>query len=129
MYCIVLQCAAVCCSVLQCAAVCCSVLQCAAVCCSVLQCVKKNGIAIHPSLLSFIHVKTMPDNSLRVCCSVLCAVVWCNVLQCAAVCCSVLQYVEDRGSAIRPKSAVVYKRDNDALMLPCVRVAVCCSVL
>jgi len=98
-WCIVLQCVAVCCSVLQCGAVCCSVLQCVAVLwVHVLQCVA----------VLWVHVL----QCVAVCCSVLqCVAVCYNVVHCVAVCCSVLQCV-----------AVCC-----SLMSACV--AVCCSLM
>ena len=77
--CSVLQCVALCCCVLQCVAVCCSVLHCVAMCCNLLQCV----------LLS-LYFTIGAARCVVVCCSVLQCVVYCNVLQCAAVSCSVL---------------------------------------
>jgi len=122
-YCIVLQCAAMC---WKCVLVCCScsVLQCLAVCCSILQCTT----AICQCKAGCVAVSCSALQCVAECCTAVCC---CTVLQCVlsichysarmytrapftkARCCSVLQCIAVCGS-----------------VLQCVAcVAVCCSVL
>jgi len=67
----------VCCSVLQRVAMSCSMLQCVAVCCCVLLAAIDGAAAVH---------QRAPGDS----CMLQCAAACCNVLQRAAMCCSVL---------------------------------------
>jgi len=101
----VLQCVAECCNLSQCVAVCRSVSQCVAVCRSVLQCVEVGG---HTGVLRVEHVHAHR----YVCCSALQCVERANahtyVLQCVAVCCSALQRVAVRCSALQFEGISLY---------------------
>jgi len=112
-YCIVLQCVAVCCSVfcnmLQCVAVCwkrngriktewwqpifSKKSRCIAVCCSVLQCVTV-CVAVYCSVCGSVLEKKRKGEDWVMAANILQKKsVYCSVLQCVAVCCSVLQCV------------------------------------